>query len=124
MDANQPATIPEYIAEQPEAVRLILNNVYEAIRAAAPDATERIAWQMPTFWQGENLIHFAAMKKHLGIYPGELSALTPFTDKLTEYTTTKGAIHFPYDKPIDYEFIAELTRFRVNAAAKKESKKK
>jgi uncharacterized protein YdhG (YjbR/CyaY superfamily) len=124
MDVNQPSTIPEYIAGQPEAVQPILNKVYEVIRAAAPDAAERIAWQMPTFWQGENLLHFAAAKKHLGIYPGNLSALTPFAEKLAEYSTTKGSIHFPYNKPIDYDFIAELTRFRVNAAAAKKERGK
>jgi uncharacterized protein YdhG (YjbR/CyaY superfamily) len=124
-DRPTPATIPAYISQQPEALHPILNKVYETIRAAAPKATERIAYRMPTFWQGENLIHFAAMKNHLGIYPGDLSALTPFAEKLKEYTTTKGAIHFPYNKPIDYGFIAELTRFRVNAARiKAESKKK
>jgi uncharacterized protein YdhG (YjbR/CyaY superfamily) len=126
MDTNQPipATIPAYISEQPEALQPILKKVYEVIRAAAPEATERIAYRMPTFWQGENLIHFAAMKKHLGIYPGDLSALTPFAEKLAEYTTTKGAIHFPYHKPIDYDFIGELARFRVSAAASKKERGK
>ena len=63
------------------------------------------------FWQGENLIHFAAFKKYLGIYPGDMS-LSPFDERLAGYHRTKGAIQFPYDKPIDYELIADITRWR------------
>jgi len=53
-------TIDEYIAEQPEEVRPILIKIRETIRGAAPNAIEKIAWRMPTFWQVKNLIHFAA----------------------------------------------------------------
>jgi uncharacterized protein YdhG (YjbR/CyaY superfamily) len=70
---------------------------------------------MPTFWQGENIVHFAAMKNHLGIYPGE-SGVEHFKDRLTEYVTTKGAIQFPYTKPIPYDLIAEIVKFRVTEA--------
>jgi uncharacterized protein YdhG (YjbR/CyaY superfamily) len=105
-------TIDEYIADQPAEVRPILHKIRETIRAAAPDATEKISWQMPTFWQGENLIHFVAFKKHIGIYPGDLS-LAPFEERLVGCHRTKGAVHFPYDKPIDYELIADITRWRV-----------
>lgn len=111
-------TIDEYIQAQPEAVRPVLNQIRQTIRLAAPDAVEKISWRMPTFWQGENLIHFAAFKKHVGIYPGDLS-LTPFQERLKDYHTTKGAIQFPMDKPIDYELIADITHYRVAAALEK-----
>lgn len=110
-----PKTIDEYIETQPEQVRPILIKVRETIRAAAPEAMEKISWRMPTFWQGENLIHFAAFKRHIGIYPGDLN-LMPYADKLTGYHTTKGAIQFPFDKPVDYELIAEITHWRVQQA--------
>jgi len=114
-----PKTIDEYIGAQPEAVRPILTAVREAIRAAAPEAVEKISWSMPTFWQGENIIHFAAFKNHIGIYPGALRDLThlPFAEKFKAYHTTKGAIQFPYDQPIDFQLIADITRYRVSAAA-------
>lgn len=114
----QITAIDEYINEQPEAVRPILTKIRETIRAAAPDAAEKISWRMPTFWQGENLIHFAAFKKHIGIYPGNLS-MTPFADRLVGYRHTKGAIQFPLDKPVDFDLIAEITRYRVEVASKK-----
>jgi uncharacterized protein YdhG (YjbR/CyaY superfamily) len=108
-------TIDQYISEFPSEVQLILQKVRETILAAAPDAKERISWRMPTFWQGENLIHFAAFKNHLGIYPGDLS-LNPVEDRLEGYRRTKGAIQFPYDKPIDYDLISDITKWRVKAA--------
>ena len=115
------STIDEYIENQTSEVKEILLEVRSVIRKAAPDAEERMSWQMPTFWQGENLIHFCAHKKHFGIYPGALENL-PFTEKLSKYKTSKGAIQFPYDKPIDYELISDITKYRVSCVENKESK--
>ena len=109
---NAPSSIEEYIAGQPEEVRPLLIKIRKTIKKAAPKAIEKISWRMPTFWQGENLIHFAVFKKHIGIFPGDLSKL-PFGERLSGYTTTKGSIHFPLDKPIDYDLIADITMFRL-----------
>jgi uncharacterized protein YdhG (YjbR/CyaY superfamily) len=87
--------IDEYIANQPEHLRELLSDVHQAIQKALPDAAEKIAWSMPTFWRGRNLIHFAAQKNHLGIYPGA-EAMKYFAPRLTRYKTSKGAIQFPY----------------------------
>ena len=106
------STIEEYISAQPEEVQPLLHKIREAIRSAAPDAVEKISWRMPTFWQGENLIHFAAFKKHIGIYPGG-EAVAVFAERLTGYQTSKGAIQFPLGKPIDYDLIADITKWRV-----------
>ena len=65
----KPVTIDEYISIQDETVQLRLYQVRKTICTAIPDAEERISWQMPTFWRGRNIIHFAAFKKHIGIYP-------------------------------------------------------
>jgi uncharacterized protein YdhG (YjbR/CyaY superfamily) len=105
-------TIDEYIAAQTEEVRPLLQSIREAIRAALPDAAEKIAWRMPTFWQGENIIHFAAFKKHIGLYPGE-EAVTTFSERLRGYKTSKGAVHLPLDKPIDYKLIADIARWSI-----------
>jgi len=108
---NEIDTIDAYIDDQPAEIRDLLRKVRATIREAAPDAKEKISWRMPTFWQGENLIHFAAQKAHLGIYPGDLSE-NPFEERLAGYHRTKGAIQFPYDK-VDFPLIADITRWRV-----------
>ncbi len=106
------ASIDEYIAQFPEHLREILYAIRNTIRQAAPQAKERMSWQMPTFWQNENLIHFAAAKNHIGLYPGE-SGVRAFAGKLTGYQTSKGAIRFPLSQPVPYDLIDEITRFRV-----------
>jgi uncharacterized protein YdhG (YjbR/CyaY superfamily) len=116
-------TIDQYIAEQTDEVRPLLQKIREVIRSAAPDSTERMSWQMPTFWQGENLIHFAAFKKHIGIYPGG-EATAFFAGRLTEYKTAKGTIRLPLGKPVPYELIADITRWRVEQAAAGKSKRR
>jgi uncharacterized protein YdhG (YjbR/CyaY superfamily) len=111
-------TIDDYIAEQAAEVQPLLTKLREVIKANAPDATEKISWQMPTFWQGENLIHFAAAKKHIGIYPGG-EAVAVFAQELKGYKTSKGTIQLPLNKPIDYALIAAVTRWRVQQALAK-----
>ncbi|MDR0284549.1 MAG: DUF1801 domain-containing protein [Propionibacteriaceae bacterium] len=105
-------TIDEYIAQFSPEVRDVLERVRAVIRAVAPEAEERISYQMPTFRQGRNLIHFAACAGHLGIYPGG-EAPAFFADKLRDYSWDKGTIRFPWNKPIPYDLIAEITRHRV-----------
>lgn len=100
-------TIDAYIAAQPEHVQPLLSQVRETIRAVLPDAQERISWRMPTFWEKHNIIHFAAFKNHLGIYPGD-KAVEHFADRLKDYRYSKGAIQFQYDEPIPYDLIAEI----------------
>ena len=87
--------IDRYIANQPAELQGLIRSVCLAIREVLPDTTEKISWAMPTFWQGRNIIHFAAQKNHLGIYPG-VEAMNHFAPFLTGYKTSKGAIQFPY----------------------------
>lgn len=102
--------IDEYIAEQPEEIQDLLNQVRDTIRSAIPDAEEHISWRMPTFWKKQNIIHFASFKNHMGIYPGD-KAIEHFQEKLTEYKTSKGALQLPYSKPLPLELIAEITKW-------------
>ncbi|MGV8082850.1 MAG: iron chaperone [Coriobacteriia bacterium] len=111
--------VDEYICAQSPEVQPLLQSVRETIRAAAPDAIEKISYQMPTFWQGENLVHFAAFKNHIGLYPGG-EAVGVFANRLTGYKTSKGAIQFPLDKPIDHELIADIVRWRLEQAKGKQ----
>ena len=99
--------IDEYISRQDEAIRPRLHAIHATIRSAIPDAQEKISYQMPTFWKGRNIIHFAAFKNHIGIYPGG-EATQVFADRLTEYKTSKGTIQLPHDRELPLELIREI----------------
>ena len=99
--------IDAYIASQPEKIQPLLQQVRDTLHAILPDAEERISWRMPTYWKDQNIIHFAAYKKHIGLYPGP-EAITHFSDKLKEYKTSKGAVQFPYDREIPLKLIQEI----------------
>ena len=109
------SSVDDYIAAQPEEVRPLLQAVRATIRTAAPDAAEKMAWQMPTFWQGENIIHFAAFQNHIGIYPGG-EAVGVFAERLTGYKTSKGAIQLPLDAPLDHQLIRDIVSWRLAQA--------
>jgi uncharacterized protein YdhG (YjbR/CyaY superfamily) len=107
-----PNNIDDYIAGFPEDVQAILQKVRATIRKAAPDAEEKISYQIPTFTLKGNLVHFAAYKKHLGFYPAS-SGIQKFKKELAVYEGSKGAVRFPLDKPIPFALISRITKFRV-----------
>ena len=109
-DCGKPETIEQYIDAQDEAIRPRLRAVREAIRAAIPEAQERVSWSMPTFWKGRNLIHFAANKKHIGLYPGD-EAVAAFADRLEAFDTSKGTIRLPHAEPLPLGLIEDIARW-------------
>ena len=113
----KPETIDAYIAMQDEAVQPRLREVRDILRAALPGAQERMSWSMPTFWKGRNIIHFAASKKHLGLYPGG-EATVVFADRLTGFDVSKGTIRLPYDKPLPVALIADIARWCLSQYGK------
>ena len=106
----KPETIDAYIAMQDEAVQPRLQEVRGIIHSAIPEAEEHISWSMPTFWKGRNLIHFAASKKHLGLYPGD-EATTIFVEALKDYDVSKGTIRIPWDRELPETLIQEIARW-------------
>ena len=105
-----PETIDAYILEQPEDIQKYLYQMHGILQAALPDAQERISWSMPTYWNQHNIVHFAGFKKHIGFYPGP-QAIEMFEERLKEYKTSKGAIQFPYNKPLPAELITEIAKW-------------
>lgn len=106
----KPQTIDEYIAMQDEAVQPRLQEVRGIIHSAIPEAEERISWSMPTFWKGRNLIHFAASKKHLGLYPGD-EATRVFAEALKDFDVSKGTIRIPWNRALPETLIREIARW-------------
>ncbi|KJR44377.1 hypothetical protein UF75_5244 [Desulfosporosinus sp. I2] len=105
-------SIDEYIQKFPSEVQEILKNLRKVIKESAPDAEEKMSYQMPTFTLLGNLVHFAAHKNHIGFYPTP-SGINAFKQELSEYKGSKGAIQFPIVKPIPYELISKIVKFRV-----------
>ena len=114
MKTNQPAPkdIDEYIANFPDDVQKVLEKIRRTIRKAAPDAREAIKYQMPTFILNGNLIHFAAFKKHIGLYPSP-RGVEEFKDELAPFEGAKSTLRFPLDKPIPFDLISRIVKFRV-----------
>lgn len=110
----QPAynTIDEYILQFSPDIKERLNTLRIAIRETAPEAVEKISWGMATFVLHGNLVHFAAQKNHIGFYPAP-SAIEMFAAELAEYRGSKGAVQFPYTKPLPLELIRRIVQFRV-----------
>ena len=123
---NSYQSIDEYISQYPSDVQEKLKKFRKVIKEAAPAAEEKISYRMPTFTLHGNLVHFAAYEKHIGFYPAP-SGIEAFKEELAEYKTSKGAIQFPIDKPLPYELITRIVKFRVaenTQKAKDKSKKK
>jgi len=120
-------SIDEYIATFPEEIQKILEELRATIKAAAPDAEEKISYQMPTFTLKGNLVHFAAWKNHIGFYPTS-SGTQAFKNELSIYEGAKGSVKFPIDKPLPLDLISKIVRFRVaenlKNAERKSSKRK
>ncbi|EMO53276.1 iron chaperone [Leptospira noguchii] len=104
--------IDEYINLFPKDVQDKLRKLRSTIRKAAPNAEEKISYQMPTFVLNGNLVYFAAYKKHIGFYPTS-SGIKKFQTELTKYKTTKGAIQFPMDQPLPLKLIAKIVKYRI-----------
>ncbi len=126
MDKNQTriTSLDEYIANFPMETQKILEEIRATIKAAAPEAQERISYQMPTFFLNGNLVHFAAFKSHIGFYPVP-SGIEKFKKELSVYHQGKGSVQFPLDKPMPLELITKIVKFRVKenlARAKSKTK--
>lgn len=105
-------TVDAYIAEYSGEIRERLEKLRSLILNCSPDITEKISWGMPTFVLNGDLVHFSAAKRHIGFYPTP-SAIEAFAARLSDYKYSKGAVQFPNNKPIPYELIDEMVRFRV-----------
>ena len=113
MGNNRINPIDEYIDGFPSEIQDILESLREVIKETAPQAEETINYGIPTFKLNGNLVHFAAFKKHIGFYPTP-SAVEAFQKDLLPYETSKGTVRFPIDKPIPFDLIKRIVKFRVN----------
>lgn len=106
---EKPKTVEEYILRQDEDKQPDLFLMRQILRQALPEAEERIFWSMPTYWKGQNIVHFAASKKHIGFYPGP-EAVAEFSNELEKYSVDKGTIRIPYGD-VDADLITRIARW-------------
>jgi uncharacterized protein YdhG (YjbR/CyaY superfamily) len=116
-------TIDEYIATFPAEIQKLLAEMRATIHAAAPQAEEKISYQMPTFYLKGNLVHFAAFKNHIGFYPTS-SGIQAFKKELSPCESSKGAVRFPLGKPLPLELVRIIVEFRAAENLKKDEAKR
>jgi uncharacterized protein YdhG (YjbR/CyaY superfamily) len=116
-----PITVEEYLAALPDDRRAAVETLRATIKAAAPDATEVIAYQMPALRShgGQFLVSYAAYKRHYSLFPASGAVIDACGADLTPYLAGKGTIRFPADAPLPVALISKIVRVRVaeNAAA-------
>jgi len=117
------SSIDEYIAMFPQDVQKKLQEVRATIKAAAPEAQEKISYQMPAFTLDGNLVYFAAFKNHIGFYPIP-SGIEAFKEELSQYEQGKGSVQFPLDRPMPLDLITRIVKFRAAENKKKAEIKK
>jgi uncharacterized protein YdhG (YjbR/CyaY superfamily) len=117
------SAIDEYIETFEPEIQKTLKEIRSVIKAEAPEAAEKIAYGMPTFYLNGNLIHFAAFKDHYGIFPSP-SGIDAFEKGLAPYRSGKGTLRFPLDKPLPWDIIRKVVQFRVKENANKAKKNK
>jgi uncharacterized protein YdhG (YjbR/CyaY superfamily) len=105
--------IDQYIASFPGNVQVMLEQLREIIRNAAPEAEEVISYKMPAYKQEGMLVYFAGYKKHVGFYPTG-TGIEAFKEEFTPYKWSKGAVQFPLDKPLPVDLITRMVKFRIN----------
>lgn len=106
-------SMDEYIASFPQETQKVLEDIRATVKAVAPDAKEKISYQIPTFeLNGRNLIHFAGWKKHVSLYPVPAGD-EAFEKKISKYVAGKGTLKFPLDKPLPMKLISKIVEYRV-----------
>ena len=121
--AKSPATVDSYLAALPPAQRTVLEKLRATIRAAAPDATEAISYQMPAFKErGRILVYYAAFKDHCSFFPASGAVMEELGDELEPYFAGKGTLRFTVDHPMPVRLVKKIVKLRraeIEAARKR-----
>lgn len=112
MKRKMPKDIDEYLQRQSSEDQRLLRQMRAAIHEAAPEASEKISYGIPTFYLNGNLVHFAAFRNHIGFYPTS-SGIAAFKKQLGPFPCSKGAVQFPKDKPLPVALVTKIVKFRV-----------
>ena len=121
MTKAKPTTVDEYISAAPKEAQPKLRELRALLKNIAPKATERLKWGSPVFEEKRILFAFTAFKSHINFMPTG-PAMKPFEMELTEFTTGKDTIQFPYDKPLPKALIRKIAAFRLKEVREKDAR--
>jgi len=109
-----PTSVEDYLAGLPEAPRAALEKLRKTIKAAAPEATEMISYQMPAYkLHGRFLVSYAAFKNHCSLFPASAKVLDAYGEELEPYFSGKGTIRFTADKPLPSALVRKILKTRI-----------
>ncbi len=119
----KPENVDVYIESFPPEIRLLLQQIRETIKEAAPQATEVISYGMPAFKTESMLVYFAAHTKHIGFYPFG-SAIEKYKKELSGYKSAKGSVQFPFGQQLPLALVTNIIKFRAKENMEKAAVKK
>ena len=110
---SAPLTVDAYLAAVPEPARSAITEIRAAIRSVVPpEATEIISYKIPAFKHKKVLVWYAAFANHCSLFP-TAAVIDTFKDELRDFSTSKGTIHFPLDKPMPVDLIKKMVQERL-----------
>ena len=114
-----PTSVDAYLAGQPDDRRAVLEDLRRTVNAAAPEATETIAYSMPALRShgGQFLVSYAAYKKHYSLFPASGEVIAALGDELATFLAGRGTIQFPADKAIPLDLVRRIVEIRVRENA-------
>ena len=115
--------VDQYLAGVPKEARATLEKLRKTIKAAAPMASEVISYQMPMYKHHGMVIGFAAFKDHCSIFPGS-AVMDAYKEELKHYSTSKGTIRFPANKPLPAALVKKLVKARIAENEARANRKK
>jgi uncharacterized protein YdhG (YjbR/CyaY superfamily) len=115
-------SVDAYLAALPDDRRAALSEIRRAVNAAAPEATETIAYQMPAIRShgGQFLVSYAAFKSHYSLFPASDAVIEALRDEVAPYVAGKGTLRFPADQPIPVDTITKIVKIRLEELAARE----
>ena len=114
--------VDDYIKNFPPEIQKQLKQMRSIVNEAAPDATEKISYAMPTLFMNGNLVHYAAYKNHIGFYPTP-SGIRAFMEEISKFKNSKGAVQFPVNRPLPAGLIKKIVKFKVKENRSRPEKK-
>ena len=115
-------TVEEYLAAMPEPARNTFDKLRATVRSVVPaEATETISYQIPAIRHKGVLVWFAAFANHCSLFP-TAAVMNDFKNELKSFTTSKGTVQFPLDKPLPVALIKKIVKTRVEQSERKKSR--